>query len=266
MSKEIKAAFIGVIGAIIAAIIGAYFGAYFERKTDKEDTVFNVYETPEYISLKEKYDTLDYQKTNLENDKTDLQKQNNDLQNKLAEIPSLNQEIVSLREEIENLNQQITQLEGDGDQSESTQESTLAISKVSIFNLETFQGEARWYRATSKYEYTDTYDNEYKNAYYASHPSYNDPTYLLDKKYSICEGKIAWCKQSKDYGGSIWIDFYSGNDLIYSTDFITATDRVIDFSFPVDEVETLTIIRNTDRASSWYSVNVVYPYFNLIKK
>ena len=49
MSKEIKAAIICVIGAVISAIIGAYFGVNFERNVDKEATVFNVYETDEYL-------------------------------------------------------------------------------------------------------------------------------------------------------------------------------------------------------------------------
>jgi hypothetical protein len=108
MSKEIKAAFIGVIGAIIAAIVGAYFGSYFERKADNEDTVFNVYETDEYKSLLEKYDDLNSQFIVIKQENTELQN------NEISITSSLNDEnklLIAennlLKEEIEDLKFQL---------------------------------------------------------------------------------------------------------------------------------------------------------------
>lgn len=138
------------------------------------------------------------------------------------------------------------------------------IEKVSIFDLDTFQGESRWYHNWSDSELTDTYGNEYPNGRYTNHKPKNQytPTYLLDYKYSKCEGKIAWSKDDKNLGGSCWIDFYSGDTLLYSTDPISATDRPLSFEFSVENVETLKIICRSDHA--YRSITIIYEYLNLI--
>lgn len=144
--------------------------------------------------------------------------------------------------------------------------------KVSIFNLDTFQGIAYWFdrsNADSNLTFIDTYDNEYSTAYFGcTRPSNKDkysPTYLLDKKYSVFEGQLAWSKISKNIEGKVWLEFYSGNDLIYQTDAISATDRVITFEFDVKDVETLTIVANGSNPPL-YGIIVIYPYLNLISK
>lgn len=283
MRVEIKAAIIGGICTVIAAIIGAYFGAYFERKADNEDVGFNVYETDEYISLKEQYDTLDYQKANLENDNKVLQTQNNDLQNQISDIPNLNQEIVSLKEEIENLNQQIAELEENGDQpepppnQEQPEEPESTVSKVSIFDLDTFKNNPYWfdvsYTSFSKEDLIDTYGEKHDGAHFGGHGATDKnsihPIYLLDKKYYLCEGEIAWSKSEKNSEDSAWIEFYSiSNDgttenLIYSTDPITAYSRPLYFSFSVENVEKMKIVRNSNSSRAAY---VIYDYLDLIRE
>ena len=278
VSKEIKAAIIGVIGAVISAIIGAYFGAYFERNVDKEDAVFNVCETDEYKSLENDYNTLDYEKANLQNTNETLQAKINNLQNQIAEIPILNQEIASLKEEIENLNQQIEESEGNGEPQEPQEppeppEST--ISKVSIFDLDTFRGESYWYDNSdySSSYFVDTYDNSHEMAYLTFHKAIDkddkdNPVYLLNKEYSFCEGQIAWSKKFKNSEDSIWIEFYSIIDseetLLYRTEpSITADNRPLDFSFSVVGVEKMKIV--TNGTNPYSSVAIIYQYLNLVK-
>lgn len=190
---------------------------------------------------------------------------NLEIENKtlMDQITSLEEENVSLTNEIEEL-RTVTGIAPTPTPKISTGK------KVSIFDLDTFQGEGQWLAATKNNMYTDTYENEYISAHYASHKSTEKddknrvPTYLLDYKYLVCEGKIAWPKYCKNYTGSAWIDFYSGDELIYSTEPITATDRAISFSFSVEGLETLTIVRNSTRSSNSNTGYLIYPYLNLV--
>lgn len=92
------------------------------------------------------------------------------------------------------------------------------------------------------------------------------PTYLLDNKYSVCEGQIAWSKLSKDFDGTAWIEFYSGDECIYTTDIITADSRAFSFNFNVDGVEKLTIVRKgTQNGYQNSSLYIIYPYLNLVE-
>lgn len=143
--------------------------------------------------------------------------------------------------------------------------------KVSIFTMSTFQGKGFWWDrnnvSMSKNDFIDTYDNEYLSAFVTGHGSKTKdsstvPTYLLDGKYKQCRGKFAWTKADKNLEGSIWIEFYSGDSLIYQTETITATDRAVSFEFSVEGLETLTIVKN---ASTSRSIHAVYPYLDLIK-
>lgn len=162
----------------------------------------------------------------------------------------------------------------------STQEPTINESipsniqteqKVSIFTLDTFKRKGHWFDhssvSASDEVFTDTYGNEYLTARFAYHtPSTVDstsaPTYLLDKKYKSCKGEFAWSKKAKNFEGSVWIEFYSGNSLIYQTSAITADDRAVSFEFSVEGLDTLTIVRNgTNRKA----VTVIYPYLDLVQ-
>lgn len=140
-------------------------------------------------------------------------------------------------------------------------------NEVSVFNMSIFQGVASWLSRShvkvSKSDFIDTYDNEYLSAYLGYHDisSEKGTTYLLDGNYSKCEGEFVWPKNRKNSDGSIWIEFYSEDNLVYQTDPITATDKAMAFEFSVTGVEKLTIVRKgTARA-----VYAIYPYLNLIK-
>lgn len=146
----------------------------------------------------------------------------------------------------------------------------LGDQKTSIFKLDTFQGIGGWYdRSASTVNdsfFIDTYDNEYLSACVGSHnitskDSTTVPVYLLDGNYSKCEGQLAWPKRSKNREGSIWIEFYSGDSLIYQTEAISATDRAINFEFSVEGVEFLTVVRN----GTVKGLKAIYPHLNLIR-
>lgn len=204
--------------------------------------------------------SYDLNKTNetLTTQKNELQEQINDLDNKNN---LLQHEIIELQNKI---NLYIKEINDDSD---------LNIGeKVSIFNLDTFQGIAYWFdrsKADSNLTFIDTYDNEYSTGYFGcTRPSNKDqysPTYLLDKKYSVFQGQMAWSKLSKNIEGKVWLEFYSGNELIYQTDAISATDRIINFEFDVKDLETLTIVANGSNPPL-YGITVIYPYLNLISK
>ena len=144
--------------------------------------------------------------------------------------------------------------------------------KVSIFDLETFKGEGGWHKSTDDIDYTDTYDNEYPTSYWGKHYAISEniknsmPIYLLDNKYSICEGQMAWSKGSKNIEGSAWLEFYSGDECIYTTEPISADSKILDFNFSVEGVEKLTIVRNaTKDMNDWDTIHIVYPYLNIIE-
>lgn len=147
---------------------------------------------------------------------------------------------------------------------------------VSIITLETFQGSESWwnssdapsFRSFSDSNFIDTYGNEYPDSYVSEHYYINgrnkfSPTYLLDGNYSKCEGKIAWSKSDKNRDGSIWIEFYSEDELIYKTDPMVASDRALSFEFDVEGVEKLTVVKKATRETG--SIYIIYPYFNLVK-
>lgn len=256
-----------ILGIIVGAIIAIKY------QTNKSDSIIV---------------TIKTEKDELLSENTDLQKMYNTLSNEYSELEELNISLVdennSLKQKIEVLNNQLShqndELEQLKNSSTISPENTSEISSinndvkktVSIFNLDTFRGEGRWEPCNSESFYTDTYGNEYISAHYAHHFSVEKdnlsfvPTYLLDNKYSICEGQIAWSKFDKNLSGSIWIDFYSGDSLVYSTEPITATDKSITFSFSVEGLETLTIVRNSTRSSSQDYACIIYPYLNLVEK
>lgn len=144
-------------------------------------------------------------------------------------------------------------------------------SKISIFTMDTFQGKGYWFGHSSATgtatRFTDTYGNEYLTGYFGIHGpktqnSSTVPTYLLDNKYKLCRGQFAWTKASKNIKGSIWIEFYDGNKLIFQTEPITATDRALSFEFSVEGIETMSIVLN---GSNRIAVYAVYPYFDLVE-
>lgn len=195
-----------------------------------------------------------------------LLEKNSQLNNQIVE---LNNQIVELNNQIVELNNQIQLINTtvDNQEKEIVNNPNVNINnvrKVSIFDLETFKGNGYWFNSSSKGYLTDTYDNEYLSIHYASHsPSINieeSPIYLLDKNFILCEGQIAWPKNEKNTDGSAWIEFYSGENCIYTTEAITADSRVLTFQFSVEGIEKLTIVRKATRGTK-----IIYPYLNLIR-
>ena len=255
MDKEIKSAWINGICIIIAAFIGIFsFNINIENNKLTDDKKI----------LKSENDTLKVKIANLEMELSQyqyLKEENESLKNELAK---LQREIQSLKE-----NSPKNEPQNGFDSSSSDIQTS---KKISMFDLDTFQGEGGWHKSTSDADYTDTYDNEYVTSYWGKHYSISKnikhslPVYLLDKKYSICEGQIAWSKGSKNIEESAWIEFYSGDECIYTTEAITAESRVLSFSFSVEGIEKLTIVRNsTKNMNDWDTIHIIYPYLNLIE-
>ena len=61
--------------------------------------------------------------------------------------------------------------------------------------------------------------------------------------------------------GKIWIEFYSGEQLIYKTDEISMTDKVLDFSFSIEGINEFSIVT---AGTNSRSAKVIYPYLNLM--
>lgn len=297
MSREVKAAWIGGICVIIAAIIGMFsFNVNIENDKLKDNS--KIIES-ENEKLKEEindwensYNDLKEQFDDLHNENNNLSEEINALKNTIEEYSSssidvnnssLDEEYSLLLSENESLKEKISQLQNelenmkvnsDNPQNnmlfESDTTSDYTEKRVSIFTLDTFKGKPGWYNNSyysDKDVFTDTYGNEHFTAYVGHHSgrdinySYN-PTYLLDNKYSTCEGEIAWAKNDKNSKETAWIEFYSGDELIYITDKITVDSRPLTFSFSVDGIEKLTIVRNaTGSSSSW----IIYSYLNLVE-
>lgn len=186
------------------------------------------------------------------------------------ENKALKEQITSLEEENSLLHSKIEELEKitSGVDITPTPTPTHSGNKTSIFGLTTFKGYSNWENRSDKSDsyFIDTYDNEYANAHLGFHSSNHErdfssnPTYLLDYKYSICTGHMAWSKKEKNTSGSAWIDFYSGETLIYSSPIITADNRLTEFSCDISEVEKLTIVLNGTTG-----VYIIYPEFDLIE-
>lgn len=147
---------------------------------------------------------------------------------------------------------------------------------VSIFTLDTFQGSELWYNKENTSDlksffegnFIDTYGIEYPHANLAKHyfrntMENNSTTYLLDYNYTKCEGKIAWPKCDKNEKGNAWIEFYSDDELIYSTEPISASNRALHFEFNVEDLEKLTVVKKAKEETS--IIYIIYPYFNLVK-
>ena len=212
-----------------------------------------------YDDLKDKYASLEEENGKLLQEISDLQDLYNELKNQYNDLEEQN---TLLSKENKYLRSLIHDDILPDDDRETTNSATI-IETVSIFDLDTFQGKNRWHKSWTDSVLTDTYGNEYPNGYCTNHlPARQDsPSFLLDFKYSKCEGKIAWPKDDKDMKGKCWIDFYDGDTLIYSTAPITANDRPLSFEFSVKNVEKLKIVCNGD---AYRAITIIYEYLNLI--
>lgn len=105
------AATIGGICTIVGAVIGVLWDTDSKRKEYPRDTVFNIYETDEYISLQEEYETLESQYTIAVQENSDLQNKIDLLNNKISTYSSLNNENKLLKDENNKLKEKLIDLE-----------------------------------------------------------------------------------------------------------------------------------------------------------
>ena len=289
MSNTIKAAIITGIATIVSAVIGVSFGKSSEQKNIQYEIhtamgdVVNVTSNNNEVTINNVKDLVDEylnvlaQKESLLNGKQDqnvndqLKNEISKLQSELENLEAKNSELETENSELEAKNSELeaknSELEAKNSELE-TENSELEAKTISIFTLETFRGKGGWRNSTySQSSFTDTYGNKYQSAYEALHiwdgsyTYYNPPVYLLDKKYSKCQGQLAWPKEDKDKNGYIWIEFYADDELLYTTEKIGADDRALTFEFDVTNVEKLKIYRK----ASIPSVDAIYPYLNLVK-
>lgn len=245
---------IGFCAAIITTILGSFsFNINKENKKLQED----------YRILEDDYHDLSVMYSDLEEKNKTLQN-NYDLL--LSEKNSLTNEILELQKQM----QTETEIDKNNDE-ETPSPPNKNTKKVSLFDIDTFMGDAHWFDHSyinfGGDDFVDTYGNEYLSARVAYHYAHDitntsNPIYLLNNDFSLCQGQIAWSKSDKNMGGSAWIDFYADGELIYSTNPITADDECEEFEFDVHNVKKLTIIQN---GTSNNSVKIIYPYFNLIE-
>ena len=282
---QIITASISGICVIMSSIIGIF--SYNINESNKTLTVENITLTAQNNDWETSYNELQKQFNELDNKNTSLSSELNNLKSNLDKYSSIEAENNTLKAQVFELKNQL-QLLNDSIEHNSIENNSInnqtnasirvpdtsinnTDNKVSIFDLETFRGDGGWFIPSHDYEYTDTYGNEYPKSHVANHYSTSKdnlnrvPTYLLNYQYSLCEGQIAWAKIDKNASGSVWIDFYSGDTLIYSTDRISATDKTITFSFSVEGIETLTIVKNSSRLSTAMGVIIIYPFLNLVK-
>lgn len=200
------------------------------------------------------------------------------------EVVVTQSEYMELAQQLEEYESKITDLQKELEQyKDRTDDNTNADmgndsgdKTVSITTLETFQGVETWwdysdipnFRSISSYNFIDTYGNEYPDSNLAEHSYLREknkftPVYLLDGKYSKCEGMIAWPKSDKNEEGSVWIEFYSEDELIYQTDPMSASDRALSFAFSVEGIEKLTVVKKAARETG--IIYIIYPYFNLVE-
>lgn len=224
------------------------------------------------------YSNIELQNENntLKEEKEVLLEENKSLRDQLAQHSDLENENKDLEKQVTSLKDENSSLQNEIDTLKRTNDLTPAPSsmptgkKVSIFDLDTFQGNECWQIPNNEEYYTDTYGNQYLTSHIGLHhkqnrESYYVPTYLLDNMYSICEGKIAWAKKDKNEKHSIWIEFYSGEELIFSTEPMVPTDRPIEFEFSVEGKETLTIILNSTINTVNDNIHIIYEYLNLVE-
>lgn len=296
----IIAAIIGGVCLIISAIIGVF--SYDLNKSNKTLTQENTELSEEnsdwessYNDLQERFATLEEENISLSKEINDLKKSINQYTSLMNEYEPLNAELSeylslkenydvllsennSLKSNIEQLQNELQQLKSDNYAQENaiinkTDSLNTSGKKISIFDLPISKGDKEWHVPSSDDLSTGTDGNLYTGSRWVVHCATTKDntkytfTYSLDKKYSTCVGEIVWSRYSSNVEGSAWVEFYSGNELIYKTDPITADSAPVTFSFNVQEIEKLTIVRNSTTSSdvAFYAAYIIYPYLDLVE-
>lgn len=253
----------------------------------------------ESLELKEENYKLDSDNVKLkeENDylwseNKSLFEENDLLKESLQQSAILEEENNSMKDQIEQLKHelQVSQDNSDGQENNDIDERNLSVAdnlgesdegvsstdssgqKTSIFDLDVFK------EKVPSYGYSeinlgiddidnniDTFGRKYSTGrlcFHSTRPTEEMiPTYVLNQEYKICEGQIAWLKRYKNRSGTVWIEFYEGDSLIYQTEPIEALNGEKSFEFSVEGCDELTVVA---KASST-NIYMIYPYFNLVK-
>lgn len=218
MHKEtIIAAVITAIATVIAAIITVRYTGIVPSKE-----IYNENSKKPNIVLEEQYNNLLAQNNSLSDEckslKSELEATMDSNEKKDNLIDDLNDEIAEQKEiiasqekEIEELKRRIipsptptllpTPMLTPSPSSMPIYDDSSNNDIISIFTLETFQGLSYWMPIEEIA--VDTYGNEYSFAFQCPHGRVKtknefSPIYLLDYKYSKCEGEIAWLKTEKN--------------------------------------------------------------------
>ena len=254
MNKEIISALINAKSTIISATIGATISGVF--------LIISTIITPSTNDLKNDYKELQINQVELESKINILQEEYSRLK---EQSESERQTINNLKEQNEILEEEINRLK--------EEIKLLNVQKISIFDLEaTNSNEEYWFNHSDGYSsecFADKDGHEYLTAHISFHHGTDkkdilNPTYLLNNKYSLCEGQIVWSAVNENSKETAWIEFYSGDTLLYTTKKITSDSAPEDFSFSVKGVKELKIVKNGTE-SSYGRLIIIYPYLNLIE-
>ncbi|MDD3217699.1 MAG: NPCBM/NEW2 domain-containing protein [Lachnospiraceae bacterium] len=134
--------------------------------------------------------------------------------------------------------------------SESESESTQALIQeqketeehipVNLYELSTIKDDVK---ISEKGDVTDNYGNVYQTATkvqcYVDHKAYS--TYSLDGSYLKLKGTIALPEERKNDDNTKWLEVYSGNTLLYTSDSLTAGTPPISFEVDISGVTELTL-------------------------
>lgn len=192
------------------------------------------------------------------------------------QVKELQEECKYLREQYIILEQNITDLQNEIENFNTESPQTIETSK-SIFDLEPIKNDMNsndkyWFNHSDGYSpecFVDEDGVEYYTAYMGFHYGTDkkdilNPTYQLNNNFSVCKGEIIWSKTNENSKAKAWIEFYSGDTLIYTTDPVDKDNKSAKFDFSVEGVYQLKIVKNGTE-SQYGNLTVIYPYLNLIK-
>lgn len=248
---EVAAAIINGKHVVIAAFITGIF------------TLFNAIISTVNINLKNDYEELQLNKSDLEEEINILQEKYNKLN---IQIEDDKQDIENLKKQNENFEQEINRL--------NEEIESLNVSKISIFDLDAMDSnEKYWFDHSDDFPiscFTDVANHEHIATHIGFHYETNkqeitNPTYQLNGEYSICEGQIVWSIANDDPAAKAWIEFYSSDTLIHTTESLDAENNPdTKFIFSVKGVNELKIVKNG--TEPYYGrLAIIYPYLDLIK-
>lgn len=276
----IISALISGICVVMSSIIGIF--SYNLNESNKTLTVENISLTAQNNDWETSYNELQKMFNELDNKNTSLSSELNSLRSNLdqyssivAENNTLKAQIFELKNQLQLLNDSIENQENEIISTSDADVNNIS-KKVSIFDLDPFQGKAYWFKdinppfSDEKDWLTDMYGTAFHTGYIAYHGAEKqevDSVYFIDKKYSKCNVMMAWPRGGKNLiNASAYIKFYSDDQLLYTSPEIKCGDKPIEFSFDVSNVEKFSFeLISIGNNNPWMSVVIIYPYFDLVE-